>query len=470
MKYRFQLFPASIAKDLTPAEIEAFKSGGAWPIVVNDVFIPEFFRPELVQVWYGGSGSGKSDAKATELLLKCITQPYFRGLFTRKYREHIRDSQFLLFKDLIDRYRLKSFFRIKESEMDIVCTANGNMLLSGGLDDVDKLKSIADITDIWIEEPINRKDSVHLSDFTELVRRLRSDKASLHLHLTFNPISKATWIYSILFKTQAYKTRALKTTYLDNHFRPPSEDEKYQALKEIDYNEWNIYANGEWGEGRGEGRLFSDDSINDMFTNTFVKKTGKRYITADIAFSNDKFVIMVWDGWVVIDCQVYDKAEPSDVIRWIERAAREHSVPARNICYDASGAGYYLKSFLRTSVAFFGGATPMEEAHGRLKNLQTIVKKPQYENLRAQCFFMLQQRLNDCGIYFEPKNIHLQEIITQELMSIKEAAQKDTGKLKIIPKEEIRVVLGHSPDFSDALSMRAIFDLVPPPRPTRNVA
>ena len=112
----------------------------------------------------------------------------------------------------------------------------------------------------------------------------------------------------------------------------------------------------------------------------------------------------------------------------------------------------------------------MDEVHGRLKNLQTIVKRPQYENLRAQCFFILQQRLNDCAIFFEPKSIHLQETISQELMSIKEAAQRDVGKLKIIPKEEIRVILGHSPDFADALSMRAIFDLIPPARPARTIA
>ena len=103
MTYRFQLFPASVAKGMTQAETQVFKSEGIWPIVVNDVFIPEFFRPELIQIWYGGSGSGKSDAKATELLLKAIVQPYFRCLFTRKHREHVRDSQFLLFKDLIER-------------------------------------------------------------------------------------------------------------------------------------------------------------------------------------------------------------------------------------------------------------------------------------------------------------------------------------------------------------------------------
>ena len=55
---------------------------------------------------------------------------------------------------------------------------------------MDKLKSIPDVTDIWIEEPIDRKGSVTEADFTELNRRLRCEKATNHIHLTFNPIAK----------------------------------------------------------------------------------------------------------------------------------------------------------------------------------------------------------------------------------------------------------------------------------------
>ena len=90
---------------------------------------------------------------------------------------------------MIKRYGLSQYFEVKES-MDIRCVLNGNMALAAGLDDVDKLKSIPDITDIWIEEPIDRKGTVLESDFLELDRRLRCDKAPNHIHLTFNPVSK----------------------------------------------------------------------------------------------------------------------------------------------------------------------------------------------------------------------------------------------------------------------------------------
>lgn len=234
------------------------------PIIVNDVYIEHYFTPERIQIWYGGSGSGKSDAKATELLLKCLTDPFRRVLFMRKFQTQIRDSQFLLFKDLIKRYSLEPFFHVKESEMDIICTVTGNMLLSAGLDDVDKLKSVADITDAWIEEPLDKKGSISSTDFTELNRRLRTPLASNHIHLTFNPVSRDSWIHDYFFKSESYAAKRLKTTYLDNHFSPAEQAAQFEILKEHKPDEYLVYALGEWGSLR-QGLVFPEYSVVDAF-------------------------------------------------------------------------------------------------------------------------------------------------------------------------------------------------------------
>ena len=251
--------PASVWNTATQEEIAVYRKT-AVPIIANDIYLQNRFRPERIQISYGGSGSGKSDWKATELLLKCLLNPYCRVLFLRKYQTQVRDSQFLLFKGVIKRYGLESLFHVKESEMDIICRTNGNTLLSGGLDDVDKLKSIPDITDIWIEEPIDRRGSVSSTDFTELDRRLRSPMASNHIHLTFNPISKESWIYDYFFRSNAYGAFILKTTYLDNHFSPPEQNLQFEILKEKKPDEYAVYALGEWGSLK-QGLVFPEYSI-----------------------------------------------------------------------------------------------------------------------------------------------------------------------------------------------------------------
>lgn len=265
-------FPASTCASMTSEEYEKLRATGILPIVANDIYLENRFRPERVQISYGGSGSGKSDWKATELLLKCLLNKYCRVLFLRKYQTQVRDSQFLLFKGVIKRYGLEKFFHVKESEMDIICTTTGNMLLSGGLDDVDKLKSVPDITDIWIEEPIDRKGSVSSTDFTELNRRLRTPLASNHIHMTFNPISKESWIHDYFFKSNSYGAFILKTTYLDNYFSPESEKKQFDVLKEKKYEEYLVYALGEWGSLK-QGLVFPEYTIIQDFPND-CKKSG----------------------------------------------------------------------------------------------------------------------------------------------------------------------------------------------------
>ena len=260
MPLQIRRLPASEAKVLNSEDLAKIRQWGFIPVIINDAYLPHLDRPERIQIWYGGSGSGKSDAKATELLLKCLTQKFCRVLFVRKFREQVRDSQFLLLKGLIARYGFEEFFKVKESEMDIECLLNGNTLLSGGLDDVDKLKSIPDITDIWLEEPMDKRGSIMSSDFTELDRRLRCPLASNHIHFTFNPISKESWIFDFFFRSDAYGAFTLKTTYLDNHYTPPEQARQFEILKEKKPDEYAVYALGEWGSLK-QGLVFPEYRI-----------------------------------------------------------------------------------------------------------------------------------------------------------------------------------------------------------------
>ena len=260
---KVHLFPAS-RKD-SAAAFEYFRRKGL-VFTVNDCYLPHFDRPERVQIWYGGSGSGKSDAKATQLLWKCLTKPYCRVLFARKYAKQIRDSQFQLFKDLISRYSLQPYFKVLESEMDIICLQNENRLMSGGLDEVDKLKSIPDITDIWVEEPMDKKGNISSADFRELNRRLRSPKASNHIHFTFNPISRESWLFDYFFRGDEYKPFNLKTTYLDNHYSPDNQHHEYEIPKTRDPEEYKVYALGEWGSLK-QGLVFPEYEIVSEFPN-----------------------------------------------------------------------------------------------------------------------------------------------------------------------------------------------------------
>jgi len=129
---RFPILPASRRGELSNA-LPAMKQRGICPVIINDAFLPNVFREERIQIWYGGSGSGKSDAKATELLLKCIVKDYCRVMFCRKVFDSIRMSQFQLFKDVIKRNGFDEFFNVTDHNMRIVCARNGARRLAAVL-------------------------------------------------------------------------------------------------------------------------------------------------------------------------------------------------------------------------------------------------------------------------------------------------------------------------------------------------
>jgi phage terminase large subunit len=75
--------------------------------------------------------------------------------------------------------------------MEIIYKPNGNQLISSGMDDVEKLKSIAGITGTWGEEATE----ISFEDFKQIDLRLRGNTTNYKQHiLTYNPIDSDHWI------------------------------------------------------------------------------------------------------------------------------------------------------------------------------------------------------------------------------------------------------------------------------------
>lgn len=214
-----------------------------------------------------------------------------------------------------------------------------------------------------------------------------------------------------------------------------------------------------------ENRIYSNRAVSDIFTNTFVTQTGlpiNRYITADIALEGtDKFVIAIWDGWVVKEIRTFDKTMGDEVIREIQRAALDYKVPVRHIAFDSGGVGGFLRGWFKTAFPFVGSGPPMIEQEVRKIHGEEGQKKPQYFNLRSQMFFLLRDKIENCGLFIEVVDTETKVIIEKELRAIKKMPLSSDQKLRIIPKSQIKTELKHSPDYADVLSMRCVFEVRP---------
>ena len=217
---------------------------------INKVYMPFIQAQNRYAILYGGAGSGKSHVAAQKILIRISSEKKHRILVVRKVARTLRASVFQMFRDLIAEEDLSHKFKINKSDMTIECIDTGSQLLFFGLDDVEKLKSIAGITSVWIEEA----SEVTQDDFDQLNLRLRvlRDDVYMQVLLTFNPVSVEHWLKKKFFDQGVEDTYIQKTTYKDNPFLPDEYLKVFNDLKATNPTFYKVYALGEWGTLKGQ--------------------------------------------------------------------------------------------------------------------------------------------------------------------------------------------------------------------------
>ncbi|MDU7948706.1 MAG: PBSX family phage terminase large subunit [Clostridium sp.] len=208
----------------------------------------------------GGYGSSKSYHIATKIILKLL-QEKRTALVVREVYDTIRDSCYSLLEEIIIDLGLDDRIRCVTSPMQIRFP-NGSKIIFKGMDKPAKLKSINNVSLIWIEEC----SEVKYAGFKELLGRLRHPSLKLHMILSTNPVSKNNWCYKHFFidtKKKIFnlddkelykkKTIVVKDTYYhhstadDNLFLPKSYIEQLDELKVYDPDLYRIARKGQFG-------------------------------------------------------------------------------------------------------------------------------------------------------------------------------------------------------------------------------
>lgn len=222
------------------------------------------------QFLMGGYGSSKSYHVALKIILKLLSEKR-KALVIREVYDTHKDSTFSLFTEIIEdlgllddtgRKRIaKGKIRPKESPYELRF-ANGSRIIFKGMDKPAKLKSINNVSLIWLEEC----SEVKYEGFKELIGRLRHPTLKLHMILSTNPIGEDNWTYTHFFKdeendryvlddNELYEkgTIVVGDTYYhhstaeDNLFLPDSYIEQLDELKEYDPDLHRVARLGRYG-------------------------------------------------------------------------------------------------------------------------------------------------------------------------------------------------------------------------------
>lgn len=221
-------------------------------VVENPVYIPYFNKPQFLQIFFGGSSSGKSFFISDKIVLDTLDG--CNWLCCRNVANTIKRSVFNEITKSISSMGLTDKFAINKSDMIITCKLNNKQILFCGLDDVEKVKSITPVDGvlerIFIEEATEIKREAYL----QLKKRLRGrTEKSKHILMAFNPILKSHWIYKEFFgkwedNKNSYEDDdkcILKTTYKDNMFL--TKEDRKLLENETDPYFYNVYTLGNWG-------------------------------------------------------------------------------------------------------------------------------------------------------------------------------------------------------------------------------
>ncbi len=212
--------------------------------VFNSTYLKQLQNYDLrFNVFYGGAGSGKSHFVIQKMIYKYLKYGNRKCLVIRKVGNTLRDSVFALFKSVLADWHLYEHVEIRETLLTIKFP-NGSEIIFKGLDDEQKIKSIANIDDIVIEECTE----ISKVEFDQLDLRLRSKNSYNQIHCMFNPVSKSNWVYKEWFENgyDHTDTIVLHTTFLDNKFLPDAYIHALEKKKVTNPTYYKIYALGEF--------------------------------------------------------------------------------------------------------------------------------------------------------------------------------------------------------------------------------
>ena len=191
-------------------------------------------------------------------------------LVVREVYETIRDSCFSLFLEILEDMDLLTDSKKSKTKVTFILSPmqlkfpNGSKIIFKGMDKPKKLKSINNISIIWIEEC----SEVKYEGFKELIGRMRHPTLPLYMILSTNPVEKANWTYKHFFKDEVSESKRIvlddevlyekggievNNTYYhhstadDNLFLPKSYLDDLEDMKTYDKDLYRIARKGRYG-------------------------------------------------------------------------------------------------------------------------------------------------------------------------------------------------------------------------------
>lgn len=432
-------------------------------------------------VGYGGAArGGKSLLLVLWQLLGRFAYPNTRGLIGRSELTNLERTTLKTFKSTVSNYgfrekvdyihnKQKNFisFPTVKSEillMDTKYKPSDNMLIKYGS---------LEITDAAVDES-NETNYKVIEAISGRVGTWNNVKYGLKgkVFESFNPsVSHVLRRFWLPFEAgeETENKRFVRALPSDN---PGIEAQRWLEEKIKDYEagdmseaEYQRLILGNFNYQNDPSLLIKYENISKSLYANVKLVNQERYMTTDIAgYGSDWLVIWVWYGFFLMDFKVIERGGGSLIKKEVENLMKLHDIENKNFICDADGIGNIVSGetgIVQGGRMFVNSSRPI------------WVKNENIANLKAFCAFKFAQRFNSGGYNLSvlKDNPEIWDRLIQEFQALKGKHLDDDFKTRgIITKEEMKNILGFSPDLLDALIMREWFEYSPTARTSFNVS
>lgn len=425
---------------LIPKQIEAYKA-------LTDM------DNGITEVLYGGGArGGKSYLGCLWQILNRLKYPHSAGMIGRYDFVTLQNTTLVTFFEVLASLPkvYQDQIHYKASVPPVVEFANGSVIYIVYFKDrsrdpnFDRFGSYA-ITDLFIDESqeISAKLINVLRGRFSLLQGTNADGTRWQVKpkalYTCNP--SRGWNYTDFYRpyregTLAPYRKFIQSLPADN---PHVTQDYIDNLMRADKVTVQRLVHGNFEYDDDPSTLCDYDAIDALFENKTIKPGGRKSMSADIATKgHDNFVVGSWWGNVVTIAVDKPFSPGKEIELDIRRVQAQENIESRFIIVDSDGVGNFLSSYIPGIREFHGGSKPAD---------------PKFANLRSECYFKLADMINNrlLRIICTPEQ---REKIKDELAVIRQAyIDNDTKKKTIISKEEMKKLLGRSPDYADMLMM-----------------
>lgn len=392
-------------------------------------------------------------------VVRRINMPGSVGLVCREESVKLKDTTIVTFFEVLSLLHYTTAIEYNATRLTATFK-NGSVIYFRDLKfmpkdpEFDRLGSLG-ITDLFVDEAqqVCEKAISVLKGRFSVLKGKRPDGSTWQTVpkalYTCNP--RRNWIYNDFVKPDKMGTilshrRFIKSLPTDN----PHIDQAYldNLLRADRITVQRLYF-GNFEYDDDPATLCDFDAICDLFHNEHVLPVGGRSCSADIAGKgHDRFIATSWVGNVCTIAVDKEYSPGCEVEKDLKELMIRDRIPRSLTVVDADGVGSFLESYLEGIKEFHGG--------------NPAVDKERYVNKRSECYFKLAELINQRKIRIIC-TAEQRERIQDELGALKQATiYNDESKKAVIKKEVMKAILGHSPDYIDALMMAMVFRITKP--------